>query len=79
MNDVAKVIPLCDRDFPVRQRSAPRHWPSQPGLRPVTSLTERLAQVPPRQQRGLGDLVRDRIADGVRGTLDFAFRCLGGV
>ncbi|WP_290047956.1 hypothetical protein [Nocardia nova] len=78
MSDVAKVIPLHDDDFPARRRPAPRHWPSQPTARPVTSLTERLAQVPPRQQRSLGGLIRDTIADGIRSSADFARRRLSG-
>ncbi|MEV6101816.1 lysophospholipid acyltransferase family protein [Nocardia sp. NPDC051981] len=80
MSDVAKVIPLHDGDFHARQRPAHRQWAGQPAssLRPVTSLTQRVAEMTPRQPRGLADLIRATITDGVRGTANFARRRLTG-
>ncbi|WP_067897446.1 lysophospholipid acyltransferase family protein [Nocardia vaccinii] len=78
MSELAKVIRLRDCDFEARQRPAPRQWPSRPVSRPVTSLTERVAQVPPRRPRDLGDLARDAITSGIRGAADFARRRLAG-
>ncbi len=78
MNDVAKVIQLHDIDFEARHRPAPRRWPGQGAAGQVTSLTDRLAEAVPSQPRGLGDLVRDAVADGIRGTAEFARRRLTG-
>ena len=78
MNDVAKVIQLHDADFEARQRPVPRRWPGESAAKPVTSLTERLAETTPPPPRSLGDLVRDTVADGIRGTADFARRRLTG-
>jgi len=79
MNDVAKVIQLHEIDFEARQRPAPRRWPGEGAASPVTSLTERLAEAaPPPSPRSLGDLVRDTVADGIRGTAEFARRRLTG-
>ncbi|MBY8855592.1 acyltransferase family protein [Nocardia sp. CA2R105] len=78
MNDVAKVIQLHDADFEARQRPVPRRWPGEGAAKPVTSLTERLAETTPPPPRSLGDLVRDTVADGIRGTADFARRRLTG-
>lgn len=78
MSNVAKVIPLHDNGFQAHRRSAPRQHPSGSVLAPVISLTERVAQVPPRQPRDLGDLVRDTITNGIRGATDFARRRLTG-
>ncbi|MFF3571714.1 lysophospholipid acyltransferase family protein [Nocardia jiangxiensis] len=78
MNDVAKVIQLHDVDFEARQRPVPRRWPGESAAKPVTSLTERLAETTPPPPRSLGDLVRDTVADGIRGTADFARRRLTG-
>jgi 1-acyl-sn-glycerol-3-phosphate acyltransferase len=77
MNDVAKVIQLHDIDFEARHRPAPRRWPEETAS-PVTSLTERLAETTPPPPRTLGDLVRGTVADGIRGTADFARRRLTG-
>jgi 1-acyl-sn-glycerol-3-phosphate acyltransferase len=79
MNDVAKVIQLHEIDFEARQRPAPRRWPGEGAASPVTSLTDRLAEAaPPSPPRSLGDLVRDTVADGIRGTAEFARRRLTG-
>ncbi len=78
MNDVAKVIQLHEIDFEARQRSAARRWPGQTTPHPVTSLTERLAETTPAQSRGLGDLVRDTVADGIRAGAEFARRRVTG-
>ncbi|NKY88381.1 lysophospholipid acyltransferase family protein [Nocardia veterana] len=76
MNDVAKVIHLHEADFEARQRPASRRWPGAPALEPVTSLTDRLAESA--SPRTLGDLVRGAVADGIRGSADFARRRLTG-
>lgn len=78
MNDVAKVIQLHESDFEARNRPAPRRWPGRSAPGQVTSLTERLAEAAPAQPRGLGDLLRDTVADGIRGTAEFARRRLTG-
>jgi 1-acyl-sn-glycerol-3-phosphate acyltransferase len=78
MSDVAKVIRLHDGGFDARQHPARRQWPRQPAFRPVTSLTERRARMTPRQPRSPGDLVRDKIADSIRGAADFARRRSSG-
>ncbi|UGT39259.1 acyltransferase family protein [Nocardia yamanashiensis] len=79
MNDVAKVIRLHDVDFEARHRPQ-RAWPG-PGdsaLSPVTSLTDRLAEVEARQPKSFGELIRGAVADGVGRTADFARRRLTG-
>jgi 1-acyl-sn-glycerol-3-phosphate acyltransferase len=78
MNDVAKVIQLHEIDFETRHRPAPRHWPGAAAANTVTSLTERLAEVATAPPRGLRDLVRDAVADGIRGTAEFARRRVTG-
>ncbi|AHH21795.1 lysophospholipid acyltransferase family protein [Nocardia nova] len=76
MNDVAKVIHLHETDFESRPRQVSRRWPGQSVLEPVTSLTERLAESAP--PRSLGDVVRGAVADGIRGTAEFARRRITG-
>ncbi|WP_067815820.1 lysophospholipid acyltransferase family protein [Nocardia inohanensis] len=79
MSDVAKVIRLHDVDFEARHRPQ-RAWPG-PGdsaLTPVTSLTDRLAEVEARQPKSFGELIRGAVADGVGRTADFARRRLTG-
>ncbi|MEV5651846.1 lysophospholipid acyltransferase family protein [Nocardia sp. NPDC052254] len=76
MNDVAKVIHLHETDFESRPRPAGRRWSGQPGLEPVTSLTERLAEST--SSPSLGNLVRGAVAGGIRGTANFARRRLTG-
>lgn len=75
MSDVAKVIRLRDSDFEARQRPASRQWPSRPALRPVTSLTGRLAPATPRSP---GASAGATIINGIRGTAEFARRRFAG-
>ncbi|MFE5283458.1 lysophospholipid acyltransferase family protein [Nocardia sp. NPDC056611] len=79
MSDVAKVIRLHDVDFEARHNRPSRVWPAgEPALTPVTSLTDRLAEVEARQPKSLGEMIRGTVADGVRYTADFARRRLTG-
>ncbi|MGV9410241.1 lysophospholipid acyltransferase family protein [Nocardia sp. NPDC003693] len=77
MSDVAKVIRLHDVDIEARHRPS-RVWPGEPALKPVTSLTDRLAEVESRQPKSLGELLRGAVAEGVGRTADFARRRLTG-
>lgn len=78
MSDVAKVIQLHDPDVEARHRSPARRWPGESGPSPVTSLTDRIAESAPPPSRTLTELVRGAVADGIRGTADFARRRLTG-
>ncbi|MEU0544086.1 lysophospholipid acyltransferase family protein [Nocardia sp. NPDC005978] len=77
MSDVAKVIRLHDVDIEARHRPS-RVWPGEPALKPVTSLTDRLAEVESRQPKSLGEMLRGAVAEGVGRTADFARRRLTG-
>ena len=78
MNDVAKVIQLHEVDFEARPRGGGRRWAGESPPSPVSSLTERLPDPEPGPSRTMGDLVRGAVADGIRGTADFARRRLAG-
>ncbi|QLY32264.1 lysophospholipid acyltransferase family protein [Nocardia huaxiensis] len=77
MNDVAKVIRLHDVDFEARHRPS-RVWPEEPVLKPVTSLTDRLAEVEAQQPKSLGEMIRGAVTEGVGHAADFARRRLTG-
>ncbi|MCU1648561.1 MAG: 2-acylglycerol O-acyltransferase [Nocardia sp.] len=77
MNDVAKVIRLHDVDIEARHRPS-RVWPGEPALKPVTSLTDRLAEVESRQPKSLSEMIRGAVVEGVGRTADFARRRLTG-
>ncbi|WP_327142450.1 lysophospholipid acyltransferase family protein [Nocardia sp. NBC_01327] len=77
MSDVAKVIRLHDVDIEARHRPS-RVWPGEPALKPVTSLTDRLAEVESRQPKSLSEMIRGAVVEGVGRTADFARRRLTG-
>ncbi|WP_067567149.1 lysophospholipid acyltransferase family protein [Nocardia acidivorans] len=77
MSDVAKVIRLHDVDIEARHRPS-RVWPGERALQPVTSLTDRLAEVEARQPKSLSEMVRGAVVEGVGRTADFARRRLTG-